>query len=69
MARGGGTGVMNVMENLREQLNHLVLLHRFNLLHPDVIRKSQELDILINEMTHVKLKRCLGATELANLTE
>ncbi|WP_373231217.1 aspartyl-phosphate phosphatase Spo0E family protein [Cohnella sp.] len=44
------------MENLRDQLYQLALLHRYNLLHPDVIRKSQELDLLINEMTYVKPK-------------
>jgi hypothetical protein len=56
------------MEILRDQLYHLALLHRYNLVHPDVIRKSQELDLLINELTYLKLKGHLGAKELANST-
>ena len=66
---GGGKLSKNVIENLRDQLYRLVELHRYNLLHSDVIRKSQELDILISETTHVKLKGCLDSTKLSNSTE
>ncbi|WP_114379588.1 aspartyl-phosphate phosphatase Spo0E family protein [Paenibacillus prosopidis] len=39
-------------------------IHQYNLLDPDVISKSQELDLLINEMIHVKLG-CRSSSELS----
>ncbi|MGM0881092.1 MAG: aspartyl-phosphate phosphatase Spo0E family protein [Bacillota bacterium] len=52
------------MEKLRDALYQVALLHQYNLLDPDVISKSQELDLLINEMIHVKLG-CRSASELS----
>ena len=59
----------NVMEHLRDELYHLALLHQYNLLHPNIIRKSQELDLLLNEITHVKRKGCQSKTTLLDSTE
>jgi hypothetical protein len=50
----------NVLEHLRDQLYLLVLLHQNNLLHPEVIRKSQELDLLINERKRDSLPASAG---------
>ncbi|WP_425453508.1 aspartyl-phosphate phosphatase Spo0E family protein [Paenibacillus prosopidis] len=64
LRKGGGELGKNDIEILRNALYQLALLHQYNFLDPDVIRKSQELDLLINEMINVKLG-CRSASELS----
>ncbi|MFD2171427.1 Spo0E family sporulation regulatory protein-aspartic acid phosphatase [Tumebacillus lipolyticus] len=55
------------IETLRQKLNETVDSYRGDFLHPNVLRVSQELDMLIVKMQHLKRKSGESESRHANL--
>lgn len=50
-------GYIFILNQKRDELNKLIEKHSFNLLSPEIIRASQELDKLVYNYLHTKSKQ------------